>query len=451
MINFQAYKNKNIIILGLGIEGISTLKYLRKLFPNKLITLADQKTEVQLQKDLQTIINNDHQLTLHLGKGYQNNLKHYDIIFKSPGIRLQRPTTAKVTSQTELFLESYRNKIIGITGTKGKTTTSSLIYKILKDAKLDVQLIGNIGRPPFDVLDKISNATYLAFELSSFQLADLRISPHISVFLNLYSEHLDFHKTFKNYQMAKANITLWQNEDDYLIYNRDSAQIAKIIKDLKSKKIPFSLQKKLQVGAYIQNGNAFYNRKKVLKTKDTKLLGEFNLNNILAAISVAKILKIENQSIANSVKTFQPIKDRLQYIGKFRQIHFYNDSIATIPQATIAAIDSLKPDVNTLIAGGYDRGINYYSLSKKIIDEKIPHLILFPDTGKIILAGIKNQKKFQPKHFFANNMLEAVKIAYNVTQKNKICILSPASSSFNMFKNYEDRGRQFINAVKKLK
>lgn len=447
----EGLTDKKILILGLGKEGTSTLRYIRKKFPKKLIGLADQKTLNQLDKDIQNIIKKDKNLKLYVGSNYQKDVNKFDIVFKSPGLHITKPTTAQVNSQTQVFLGLFRDKIIGVTGTKGKTTTSSLIYKILKDAKIKALLVGNIGNPPFDYMEKTTNTDIFVYELSSFQLQDLKVSPHISVFLNLYKEHLNYHGGFENYKKAKLNITEWQKEGDFVVYNVDSRTVREIARKAKSTKIPFSIEKKLNTGAFIKDEWVYYGQEKVLRTNDTKLKGRFNLNNILAATSVAKILNVPNYSIASSVKSFLPVKHRLEYIGNFGGVNFYNDSIATIPEATIAALETLSPNVDTLIVGGYNRGVDYTHLSKKISEEKIPNVILFPQTGKIILDGIKSQKKYLPKHFSVKNMKAATAIAAQVTTTGKICLLSPASSSFNLFKNYQDRGEQFAREVKRLK
>lgn len=447
----EELKNKKILILGLGNEGMSTLKFLRRTFPDKIIGIADEKTQKELGSNLQKIITKDNKLKLHLGRNYQDSFNLYEVIFRSPGIRLPKSTTAQITSQTKIVVEAYRDKIIGVTGTKGKTTTTSLIYKILKDAKLNVELVGNIGNPPLDYIDKVKNIKFFIFELSSFQLQDLQESPHIAVFLNLYEEHLDYHRGFENYKKAKGNIVRWQKKGDFVVYNNDSKLVREITGEVKSTKIPFSNEKKLDTGAFVKGDWVYYDGKKVLKTADTRLKGRFNLNNILAAVSVAKLLNIPNSKIASSVKSFQPVKHRLEYVGKFSGVDFYNDSIATIPEATIAALVTLSPNIDTLIVGGYNRGVDYSQLSKKIIEEKIPNIILFPQTGKIILDAILLQKKYSPNHFSVKNMKSAVKIAKQVTTKSKICLLSPASSSFNMFRDYQDRGKQFIKEVNNLK
>ncbi|MEK7060935.1 MAG: Mur ligase family protein, partial [Patescibacteria group bacterium] len=234
-------KDKKVLILGLGKEGLSTLTFLKRLFSDKEIGIADNKTLKELGGGTQRIITKNTKLKLHLGRNYQKSLNLYDVVFRSPGIRFPKSTTAKITSQTKIFLEAHRDKIIGITGTKGKTTTTSLIYKIFKDANLNVELVGNIGNPPFDYIDKIKNTDFFIFELSSFQLQDLQKSPHIAVFLNLYKEHLDYHRGFENYRKAKANIVKWQGKKDFVVYNCDSKPVDEIVRKAKSSKVPFSI------------------------------------------------------------------------------------------------------------------------------------------------------------------------------------------------------------------
>ncbi len=442
--------NKKILILGLGTEGTSTLNYIRAKYPKKLVSIADQKKLNELDKDIRNLITKDKKLELYLGSNYQKALNKFDVIFKSPGFQITKSTTAKVISQTQVFFDLFRTNIIGVTGTKGKTTTSALIYKILKDAKIRVHLLGNVGNPPFDYMEKIRKEDVFVYELSSFQLQDLKTSPHIAIFLNLYEEHLDYHGGLENYKMAKANITRWQNKKDFIIYNADSQIVTKIVNKYKATKAPFSLTSKLKSNAYIDDKWLFFEGEKVLKISETKLKGKFNINNILAAVSCAKLFKVSNQSIAYSVKRFMPLEHRLEYIGNFGGINFYDDSIATIPEATIAALETLRPNVATLIVGGYDRGINFSHLSKKIINEKVQNIILFPQTGKKILDEIKKQRGHVPKHFFVKNMKDAIQLAAKNTEKGKICLLSPASSSFNLFKNYKDRGEQFKREVKKI-
>ncbi len=415
-------KDKKILILGLGKEGLSTLSFLRKKYPKQTIGVADQNDQQDLPKD--------DKLELHFGKDYLKAIDKYDVVFKSPGINL-KDQSSKITSQAEIFLEFKGDKIIGVTGTKGKSTTSSLIYKILKDANFKVELVGNIGKAPFDYLDEKYKDYFFVYEFSSFQLQNVKTSPHIAVLLNIYHEHLDYHGNFETYKKAKENITKYQNKKDYLIFNSDSKEVVEIAQRSKAIKIPFSESEKETV------------------IFETDLKGKFNLNNIKAAVKVAKIFKVGNEKITESVKLFKPLKHRLQFVGMHKGIEFYNDSIATIPQATIAALNALSPNVNTLVVGGLDRGLDFSQLAKKIVEEKIENLIIFPQTGKKILDKIGGEN-YAINQYFVSDMAKAIKIAASVTRKGKICLLSPAAASYNLFRNFEDRGQQFIDEVNKL-
>ena len=402
----EEFKNKKIVILGYGREGKDTLLFLRKLFPKKKIGLADQK----------------------FGKDYLKKLKDYDVIIKSPGIPFKKlPGSVlggrKITTQTEIFFNNCPGQIIGITGTKGKSTTASLIYKTLKAGGLKAHLIGNIGKPVLNLLFSATPKDVYVYELSSFQLTNLKKSPHIAVLLNIYQEHLDYYRNFKEYINAKANITLRQNKNDYLIYNSKNKIVRGIAKKSKARKIP--------------------------------IRGEYYDLDKNAARAVGKIFKIPEVIIEKTIKNFKSLPHRLELVGTFKGITFYNDSLATIPEATIAALDRLGDRVETIFLGGFDRGINYKSLAKRVIKSKIKNTILFPTTGKRIWKEIIKENKRQktknkklPTSFFANNMQSAVKNAYENTGKGKIALLSCASTSFSIFKDYKDKGNQFKKFVK---
>ena len=402
----EEFKNKKIVILGYGREGKDTLLFLRKLFPKKKIGLADQK----------------------FGKDYLKKLKDYDVIIKSPGVPfkiLPRSVLGgrKITTQTEIFFNNCPGQIIGITGTKGKSTTASLIYKTLKAGGLKAHLIGNIGKPVLNLLFSATPKDVYVYELSSFQLTNLKKSPHIAVLLNIYQEHLDYYRNFKEYINAKANITLRQNKNDYLIYNSKNKIVRGIAKKSKARKIP--------------------------------IRGEYYDLDKNAARAVGKIFKIPEVIIEKTIKNFKSLPHRLELVGTFKGITFYNDSLATIPEATIAALDRLGDRVETIFLGGFDRGINYKSLAKRVIKSKIKNTILFPTTGKRIWKEIIKENKRQktknkklPTSFFANNMQSAVKNAYENTGKGKIALLSCASTSFSIFKDYKDKGNQFKKFVK---
>jgi UDP-N-acetylmuramoylalanine--D-glutamate ligase len=431
-------KNKKILILGFGKEGKDTLNFLSKVFPDKTFGVADKDKNCKLKIENLKL----KKVKLHFGENYLEALKDYDLIIKSPGIPIHLPEIeeafreGKITSQTEIFFENYKGKIVGITGTKGKSTTASLIYKILKEGKLNVKFGGNIGKPVLNYLISSKENEVFVYELSSHQLYNLKISPHIAVFLNIYPEHLDYYKDFNEYLMAKANITLWQRRNDFLIYNFKDKNLRKIANKSKAKKIPIKDYSKVL---------------KQIGIKKLPFYGKFYGLNIACAIEVGKIFGINKEKMKKVIENFKPLPHRLEYVGKFKGIDFFNDSLSTIPQTTIAALDSLGEKVQTLILGGYNRRLSFKGLAKEIIKKKIKNLILFPDTGKIIWDEILKETKNKPRFenvFFIDNMKDAVKASFKVTQKNKICLLSPASPSFGIFKNYKERGDLFKKYIR---
>lgn len=457
------FKDKKIIILGFAVEGINTYQYLRELYPDQTIAAADIKTEAELPPATKKLISRDKKLTLHLGPDYLSGLKDYDLIIKTPGIPLSikelqeaKKQGKTITSQTKIFFSRQPGTIIGITGTKGKTTTSTLIHHVLKSAQLDVHLIGNVGNPPLQLLKTASKDTIFVYELSSYQLDSLNYSPHIAVLLNLYPEHLNYHGTLAEYGQAKANITLHQKSSDLLIYNSQERNLEKLAEQSPAQKLPFGLGNTNNNICFLEQNHLVYiskGKKEIVIKKDSiPLLGQFNLQNIMPAIIIGKHYGLTNKQIAKAISSFKPVKYRLEPIGTYRSITFFNDSIATIPQATMQAMDTLGPDLHTLIAGGFDRGLNFDQLGRKIINSPIKTLILFPDTGAKIKAAVLKAKpqKDSIKILPAKAMSEAVKLAYKHTPKGKICLLSPGSPSFTLFKNYIDEGDQYKKWVKKL-
>ena len=434
----EELEEKKVLILGFGREGKNTFEFLSKIFPKKTIGIADQNPNCKLEIKNWKL----KKIKWHLGKDYLKALKDYDVIIKSPGVPIHLPQVekafkeGKITSQTEIFFKNYKGKIVGITGTKGKSTTASLIYKVLKEGGLKVRLAGNIGKPVLNYLISSKEDEIFVYELSSHQLYNLKISPHIAVFLNVYPEHLDYYKNFNEYLMAKANITLWQTKDDFLIYNFKDKNVREIAKKSKAKKIPIKDYSKIL---------------KSVRIKKMPFYGEFYGLNIACAIEVGKIFGVKTEKIKNGIEKFKPLPHRLEYVGKFKGIEFFNDSLSTIPQTTIAALNSLGRKVETLILGGYDRGIDFKGLAKEILKRKIKNLILFPATGEKIwqeiLNLIKDDSKL-PRAILVQNMRDGVKTAYRITKKGKICLLSPASPSFGLFRDYKERGNLFKKYVK---
>lgn len=372
----EKYKDKiSVLILGMAREGQATSQFLKKYQINS--QTADAKK----------------------GKDYLKKINDFDIIIKSPGIpylpeiKKSKNKGKIVTSATSIFFDLCKGKIIGVTGTKGKSTTTALIYEVLKHGGLDVYLVGNIGKPSLQLLDEIDEDSVVVYELSSFQLADLTKSPQIALITNIYPDHLDWHESFENYKKAKMNIFKFQSEKDILIENQ---------------------------------------------------------NGVVAAKTVARIFKIPSQKIERAIKNFKSLPHRLEFVAEIKGIKFYNDSLATNPHATIYGINTLGDEIETLIAGGYDRGVDYSILGPVIAKSKIKTLILFPDTGDKIWKAIKEADGKQQR-IDTKSMEEAVKWAFKKTSAGKICLMSPASASFNMFKDYEDRGEQFKKYVINLR
>lgn len=449
-------ENKSIVILGLGKEGVDNFLFLRENLPDKTLELSDQLEFSQLSPKLQKLIKASKNVKLHLGKNYLKALLRCDIILKTPGIPLKtiKPFLTKkqrITSQTEIFLENCPGLIIGITGTKGKGTTVSLVYKILKAGRLKVRLIGNIGKPVLSFLKSAKGDSVFVYELSSHQLRNLKKSPQIAVFLNLYEAHLDYYKNLQEYKRSKESITLFQREGDYFIFNKDQKLLRELAQKTKAGKISFGLKSK-NLDCFLKNNWIVFGKEKIIKKEQIPLIGEFNLYNVMPAIIIGKLFGISNKTIKSVIKELKPLPHRLEYVGKFKGIDFYNDSLATVPEATIAAIDTFKDKLQTIILGGYEAKQKFEELAERVLASRIESLIFFPPTGKRIwkdivkAAGRQKPKKLNP--YFVENMKDAVWIAFDQTKENRVCLLSCACPSFGVFKDYKQRGNLFKKFVK---
>jgi UDP-N-acetylmuramoylalanine--D-glutamate ligase len=430
----EELKDKKIIILGAGREGLNTLAYLRKNLNNQTFGIADEKDLKDFPDNIKASLK-DKKTNIHFGKDYLKSLKNYEVIIVSPGMSPKTfdsflKKSHKITTPTQIFFSECKGKIVGVTGTKGKSTTVSLLASILKEGGVKASLVGNIGKPALKALEKDKEGNVYVFELSSYQLHYLKTSPCISVFLNVFPEHTNWHGNLTNYSEAKANILKYQTEDDYLIYNDKNEIVNRLAKKGEAKKIVIK-NSKLVEEAY----------------KKSNLLGSFYKLNIAAAISVAKIFEISDKDIIKGVKLFKPLDNRLEFLGKFKGISFYNDSISTIPQSAIAAINSFDK-VGSIILGGYDRGgIKYDELANTIIKKKIKNLIFLPTTGKKIWKAIEKKTNSKFNILFTEDMKSAVEFAYENSEKGSVCLLSPASPSFSLFKDYEERGKKFKKYV----
>lgn len=408
------FESKKVAILGYGIEGQDAEKYL--VSKGARATILDQKMD----------------------ENYLDDLNDYDIIVRSPGVYRFKPEIVeaekagvKITSSIKIFFDECPAKIIGVTGTKGKGTTSTLIYELLKAGGYDVYLAGNIGKPMLELLSVVNDKSYVILEMSSFQLIDMEVSPHIAVVLNVTEDHMDWHKNREEYIEAKRNIVKYQKESDYAVLNDDYDLPRSFYKDTLAK-VKFPSKHNLA----LPEGTKFM------------LRGEHNLENISAAISVARILEISESTIIKVVENFKGLEHRLELVGTVNGVTFYNDSFATGPQPTIAAINSFTED-ETLILGGSDKGLDYSEL-RSVIEKKdnVKNLILIGDMGEKIGGGVPGKNII---NLGKVSMDQIVKKAFEITPKGGVVILSPSAASFDMFKNYKERGNQFKEAVSNLK
>ena len=422
-------KNKKILIVGAGIEGKAVLKYLKKYLSNSVIDIVDQKD----------------------GESYLAKQKDYDLAVKSPGVKPEL-ITIPYTTATNIFLSNAKGKVIGITGTKGKSTTSTLIYKMLKEEELDVYFGGNIGKSPLDFIDSLNDSSWTVLEMSSYQLNDLEKSPHIAVVLMIASEHLDYHKTQEAYVNAKRNILRFQTPSDFAIINKDYPVSNKSDVCTVGQIFRVSREREVGNGCFVEKDCIWYSRdgkkEKIIETRKIKLLGKHNLENVCAATCASLIAGVSKTNIAKVLEEFKGLEHRLEFVGEKNGISFYNDSLATIPEATIEALETL-PDTETLIAGGYDRGLDYSALGQYLNKGQIKTLILFPPTGSRIWEEVckVTSEGNRPEKFDVTTMEQAVRIARAETAPHKICLLSPASASFGRFKDYKDRGNQFKKEI----
>lgn len=426
-------KNLNIIVLGFGREGFDTYSFLRGQFPKKELIIADKRELGDFDLKIQKALKRDKNLDLALGKDYLSVLKKKGVVIKTPGIILSSikkhlNKDSIITSQTKIFFDNCPAKIIGVTGTKGKSTTSALIYSLLKNSKSKAYLLGNIEEPSLSYLSRIKKTDWIVYEMSCHQLQNMKKSPHIAVFLNLYPEHLDYYKNMKEYFEAKANIFLFQKKSDYLIFNPEIKEIRKIENGIMAKKICIDFKKYAE----------FFEINKDLINDIT------HFDNIAVLFEIANILKIPERAVLKTLTSFKKLPHRLEHVGTFGKIDFYDDSIATIPEAVIFALDILGDKVETLIVGGLDRGIRFDKLAKRIIKSRIKNLVIFPESGKKIKEKIlESDPKGKIVFFETEDMQKAVSFVFKNTGQGKICLLSPASPSFNLFKDYKERGEMY--------
>ncbi len=441
-------KGKRVLLLGFGREGQSTYHVLKQLGSYATLAVADQRAPAALPEEGMVWLD---------GPEYQKQLDEYDVVFKSPGIVLERPFCTyrcQIISQTEVFFQLFRDQIIGITGTKGKSTITTLIYHLLKQAGMDTLLAGNIGIPAFDHLEEITPHTKIVFELSCHQLEYMTVSPHVGVLVNIHEEHLDHYGTMENYVEAKHHIFLNQKPWDTLICN---VQCLPEPGTCVSRLITAAFGAEQQEGDPLPRADLL-----VLQEKDKtvirfdgkeyripveaiRLLGQHNYFDIGIAYGVCRLFGMEEDTFSRGLVSYEPLPHRLQLVGVRDGVKYYDDSISTICDTTIQALRTLT-DADTVLIGGMDRGIDYSELIEFLSECPVPHIILMEATGKRIYQEIyRYYPKFRNRArlILASHLEDAVRRASQLTRPGHSCLLSPAAASYGIFKNFEERGEAF--------
>lgn len=459
---------RRIAIVGLGREGLSSYTFIRRLFPEKPLLLVDANPDIARNP----IFAGDKHLVFATGQDYMRQLlaelPGIDLILKTPGISFKDYPSLlesdKLSSQTDLFLRAYSRQIIGITGTKGKSTTTLLTHHLLSPYKPCI-LAGNMGIPLFDIVDEIGPNTCLVCEFSAHQLEQARKAPHIGVLLNLYEEHLDHYRSFEHYQRAKANIagnpaedTVIFYDDDPLVRQRINERVAFFKAEKESRRmLTYSLQHPVAKGLYLKENKIVDSEsgKPVFDlTQPHPLIGKHNLLNLMAALMAAHATGVDYASLTSRIASFTPLPHRLQYVGCIGERHYFNDSISTIPQAAIEAVKSVEDlpfvqGVDCLILGGLDRGIDYSPIVDFLSVHPLQALVFVGAAGKRIHDMLQDKNLLPACFLLSDNYEELVEWAKRHTRPGYACILSPAAASYDRFRNFAERGTLFMELCRK--
>ena len=450
MNNVKKYDGKNVLVMGFGLSGINAAHLLVKLGAN--VVANDKKTpdDPSIVQDLENdgikVITGDNPLSLAD--------ENFDYVVKNPGIPYDIPLVAAfvkkgtpIITEAELGYEIFPGHLVSVTGSNGKTTTTTLIQKMLDEGLPNTtKYAGNIGVSFTKTAEKLGADDHLVTELSSFQLLGTpELHPHIAVITNIFSNHLDYHKTRENYINAKLNITRNQTKDDYLIMNWDRDEWQNIARRSPATVVPFSRLDKSEEGAYVKNGVIYWRGEKVMDTKDIRLIGPQNVENALAAIAAAKLSGVDNEAIIKVLTTFSGVRHRLQYVMEYQDRLFYNDSKSTDIEATEVALQGFEQPV-VLLAGGLDRGYTFERLVP-YFKKHVKALIVFGQCkDKMRDAG----EQAGVPVYESENAVTAVPKAWELSEPGDVILLSPANASWDQFPSFEVRGDNFIEAVEKL-
>ncbi|MFR8233869.1 MAG: UDP-N-acetylmuramoyl-L-alanine--D-glutamate ligase [Clostridia bacterium] len=449
---------RKVAIVGLGVSNLPLMEYLYEKKAN--VTVFDERDIDSISKDIMDKITT-YGFGFHFGEDALKNLKGFNVIFRSPSCLPTRKELvdeanngAIVTTEVELLMKMCPCKIVGVTGSDGKTTTTSLINAILKKAGYNTFLGGNIGTPLFTKLSDMKPEDILVLELSSFQLMGMEISPDIAVITNITPNHLNIHKDYEEYIEAKKNIFKYQDEKGVLVLNYDNEITRNCEKEANGKVIFFSSKNKLDNG-YIVDEDVIKEcedkiRKHILNVEDVILRGNHNYQNIATAIAATSSL-VDMDIAVDAIKEFKPVEHRIEFIRELDGVKWYNDSASSSPSRTLSGINAFKEDI-ILIAGGYDKNLDYTPLAKPII-KKVKSLILIGQTSGKIFDVVKLELERENKELdihMCETLEETVNLAKKVVKPGQVVLFSPASASFDMFKNFADRGNQFKELVKKI-
>jgi len=441
----------NVAILGYAVDGISAANYWHKKGAN--ISICDQNADLEIPE----------YATAKLGSEYLINLDQFDLLVRTPGLfpgdilaaNPENPNILdKVTTGINEFFAQCPAPIIGVTGTKGKGTTCTLIYKILENAGKKVFLGGNIGNSPLDFISDVTPDSWVILELSNFQLIDFKYAPKIGVCLMLAPEHQDWHETVEQYYDTKKNLFANQNQDGITVYNSLNEISKRVASTSRGHLIPYfvpeeNVSPEIKTGSYVEGESIFMQETKICDTKDVTLLGRHNLENVCAAIAaVWQIIDGDIETIVKVLHDFSGMEHRIEFVRELDNIKYYNDSFATTPEATIAAIKAFdQPKV--VILGGHDKGIPFFDVVDEVVRSNIRRAIIIGDTGeKFIELLVK--RGFDKITLGGNTMTEIVEAAKNAAEPGDVILLSTACASFGLFKNYKDRGNQFKEVVNSL-
>ena len=450
-------KGKRVAIIGLGVSNIPLIDYLYNL--QAKVTVFDQRDKEKLDEEIIDKIEN-FGFELITGKNALHFLRGFNIIFRSPSclpttlqLKSEQKRGAIVTSEIEMLMNTCPCKIIGVTGSDGKTTTTTLIYEILKKGGYNCHLGGNIGIPLFTKVRDFKEDDIVILELSSFQLMGMEISPDISVITNISPNHLDKHSSYEEYIEAKKNIFNYQDSTGKVVLNYDNEITRSFKNEAEGKVVFFSSKEKLDDGVIYDDGMIKECedgvRKHLINVKDIHLRGVHNYENICAAIAATSGL-VSQETQVEAIKEFKGVEHRLEFVREINGVKWYNDSIGTSPTRTIAGLNSFDEKI-VLIAGGYDKNLDYAPLARPILD-KVSKLILMGKTAPKIYDAVVNE--LDPNEVFpiyrAKNVEQSVELAYKFAEPGEIVLFSPASASFDMFKNFAERGEKFKELVNNL-